>query len=68
MNGVIGVATQSVPRAVVLESKQGHARALTPLHLLLDTTAPDHRLIREAATETHVLVCMMHISFSIKGK
>ena len=68
MDGVVGVVTHRVPRAVVLEAKQRHVRALIPLERLVDATAPDHRLIQEAATETHVLVRMMHIRFSIKGK
>merc|ERR1712223_817688 len=60
VDGVIGVVTHRVPRAVVLEAKQRHVRALIPLERVVDTTAPDHRLIQEAVTETHVL---SHINF-----
>ena len=56
MNGVIGVVTHRVPRAVVLEAKQRHVRALIPLERVVDATAPDHRLIQEAATVTPVLL------------
>ena len=56
MDGVVGVVTHRVPRAVVLEAKQRHVRALIPLQLMVDTAAPDHRLIQEAATVTPVLV------------
>ena len=65
MDGVIGVVTHPVPRAVVLEAKQRHVRALIPLQLMADTAAPDHRLIQEAAIVTPVLVRMMNIKFAI---
>ena len=64
MDGVIGVVTLRVPRVAILEAKQRHVRVLIPLQLLVDTAAPDHRLIQEAATVTHVLVRMMNIKFS----
>ena len=63
MDGVIGVVTHRVPRAVVLEAKQRHVRAQIPLQWVVDTTAPDHRLIQEAATVTPVLVRMINIKF-----
>ena len=63
MDGAIGVVTHRVPRVVVLEPKQRHVRALIPLQLMVDTTAPDHRLIQEAATVTPVLVRMINIKF-----
>ena len=56
MDGVIGVVTHRVPRAVVLEAKQRHVRVLIPLQLMVDTAAPDHRLIQEAVTVTLVLL------------
>ena len=65
MDGVVGVVTHRVPRAVVLEAKQRHVHALIPLQLMVDMAAPDHRLIQEAATVTPVLVRMMNIKFSI---
>ena len=66
VDGVAGEAILRVPRAVVLETKQRHVRALIPLQRLVDTAAPDHRLIQEVATVTHVRVLMVHIKFSIK--
>ena len=68
VDGVIGVVIHRVQRAVALEAKRKHVRVLIPLQLLVDKTAPDHRLIQAAATITHVLVRMMHLNFSIKQK
>ena len=66
VDGVIGVTIHRVQRAAGQEAKRRHVRVPIPLQRLVDKSAPDHRLIQEAATETHVLVRMMLLNFSIK--
>ena len=68
VDGIAGEAIQFAPRPAKQEFKQGHERVLIPLLRMVETTALDHRLIQEAATETHVPVRMMQISFSIKER
>ena len=56
VDGIAGEAIQFAPRPAKQEFKQGHERVLIPLLRIMETTAPDHRLIQEAATVTPVLV------------